>query len=134
MKRSRRDAGGDEQASLLNLGAKKAFIVAVRSSLRALLDGRAGSSTSRVRDMLGASFARLNAEFGFSLALTKAPEMERYIDELEPEVETNYVQYLGPDSGAAPVAAQVHGTVPAHAGVQAAGRVRKRERRSRDLE
>jgi hypothetical protein len=78
--------------SLLNLGAKKAFIV-LCTKLRALLIG-AQQLNVEVRDMLGASFARLNAEFGFSLALTKAPEMERYIDELS-LIETNYVQYLG---------------------------------------
>jgi len=78
--------------SLLNLGAKKAFIV-LCAKLRALLTG-AQQLNVEVRDMLGASFARLNAEFGFSLALTKAPEMERYIDELS-LIETNYVQYLG---------------------------------------
>ncbi len=78
--------------SLLNLGAKKAFIV-LCTKLRALLTG-AQRLNVEVRDMLGASFARLNAEFGFSLALTKAPEMERYIDELS-LIETNYVQYLG---------------------------------------
>lgn len=78
--------------SLLNLGAKKAFIV-LCTKLRALLTG-AQTLNVEVRDMLGASFARLNAEFGFSLALTKAPEMERYIDELS-LIETNYVQYLG---------------------------------------
>jgi hypothetical protein len=78
--------------SLLNLGAKKAFIV-LCTKLRALLAG-AQQLNVEVRDMLGASFARLNAEFGFSLALTKAPEMERYVDELS-LIETNYVQYLG---------------------------------------
>ena len=78
--------------SLLNLGAKKAFVV-LCTKLRALLTG-AQQLNVEVRDMLGASFARLNAEFGFSLALTKAPEMERYIDELS-LIETNYVQYLG---------------------------------------
>ena len=78
--------------SLLNLGAKKAFIV-LCTKLRALLTG-AQHLNVEVREMLGASFARLNAEFGFSLALTKPPEMERYIDELS-LIETNYVQYLG---------------------------------------
>ncbi len=78
--------------SLLNLGAKKAFIV-LCTKLRALLTG-AQQLNVEVRDMLGASFARLNAEFGFSLALSKAPEMQRYIDELS-LIETNYVQYLG---------------------------------------
>ena len=78
--------------SLLNLGAKKAFIV-LCTKLRVLLAG-AQTLNVEVRDMLGASFAKLNAEFGFSLALTKAPDMERYVDELS-LIERNYVQYLG---------------------------------------
>jgi hypothetical protein len=79
-------------ASLLNLGAKKAFM-----ALCARLDALLSSSLQRnaeIRDMLAASFARLNAEFGFSLALGKAPEMERYVEELR-LIESNYVQYLG---------------------------------------
>ena len=79
-------------ASLLNLGAKKAFI-ALCGRLRVLLTG-AQHLNVEVRDMLGASFARLNAEFGFSLALGKAPDMARYSRELD-LIERNYVQYLG---------------------------------------
>ena len=44
--------------------------------------------------MLGASFAKLNGEFGFSLAMTRAPDMERFISELA-LIEHSYVQYLG---------------------------------------
>jgi hypothetical protein len=79
-------------ASLLNLGAKKAFM-----ALCARLDALLASALQRnaeIRDMLAASFARLNAEFGFSLALGKAPEMDRYVEELR-LIESNYVQYLG---------------------------------------
>ena len=79
-------------ASIFNLGAKKAFI-ALCARLHALLAGAALRSTE-IRDMLAASFARLNAEFGFSLALGKAPEMERFSEELR-QIENNYVQYLG---------------------------------------
>ena len=79
-------------ATLLNLGAKKAFV-----ALCGRLDGLLASALQRnaeIRDMLAASFARLNAEFGFSLALGKAPEMTRYVEELK-LIENNYVQYLG---------------------------------------
>ena len=79
-------------ASLLNLGAKKAFI-ALCARLRVLLSG-AQQLNLEVRDMLGASFARLNAEFGFSLALVKGPDLDRFTDELG-LIERNYVQYLG---------------------------------------
>ena len=79
-------------ASLLNLGAKKAF-VALCARLRALLDD-AQTRSNEIRDMLGASFGKLNGEFGFGLAMTKSPELARFGDELR-EVEDGYVQYLG---------------------------------------
>ena len=79
-------------ASLLNLGAKKAFI-SLCKRLRKLL-AAAQASGSEIRDMLAASFAKLNAEFGFGLALPKGPDLDRYARELE-LIERNYVQYLG---------------------------------------
>ena len=79
-------------ASLLNLGAKKAFI-ALCGRLGQLLAG-AQTRSNEIRDMLGASFSKLNGEFGFSLAMTKAPELKRFVDELG-EVESGYMQYLG---------------------------------------
>ena len=79
-------------ASLLNLGAKKSFI-ALCEQLRNLL-GAAQARGTEMRDMLQASFTRLNAEFGFGLALTKPPALERFASELG-LIERNYVQYLG---------------------------------------
>ena len=79
-------------ASLLNLGAKKAFI-ALCARLRKLLDGGQVRS-NEIRDMLGASFGKLNSEFGFSLAMTRAPALTRFFTELG-EIETGYTQYLG---------------------------------------
>ena len=79
-------------ASILNLGAKKAF-AALCERLSALLTD-AGRRSGEIRDMLSASFTRLNAEFGFSLALGKPPEIDRFIAELQ-LIEANYVQYLG---------------------------------------
>ncbi len=79
-------------ASLLNLGAKKAFL-ALCSRLRELLEVsqvRAGE----IREMLHASFAKLNAEFGFSLSVGKAPDMQRFVNELA-LIQRSYVQYLG---------------------------------------
>jgi hypothetical protein len=80
------------RASLLNLGAKKAF-VALCARLRALLDG-AGKRSDEIREMLGASFAKLNGEFGFSLAMTRAPDLSRFHEELA-LIEHSYVKYLG---------------------------------------
>ena len=79
-------------ASLLNLGAKKAF-VALCARLRALLDD-AQKRSNEIRDMLGATFGKLNGEFGFSLAMTKSPELARFSAELS-QIEGSYVQYLG---------------------------------------
>ncbi len=79
-------------ASLLNLGAKKAF-VALCARLRALL--QAGQAhAGEIREMLGASFTRLNSEFGFGLALPKGPALDRFLPELA-LIERSYVQYLG---------------------------------------
>jgi len=79
-------------ATLLNLGAKKAF-VALCARLRAAL-AAVQQRGVEIRDMLGASFTRLNGEFGFSLALTKSPDMARFMDELD-LIEHSYVKYLG---------------------------------------
>lgn len=79
-------------ASLLNLGAKKAF-VALCQRLRALLS--AGQKNSlEIRHMLEASFGRLNAEFGFGLVLNPGPDLDRFSAELD-LIEKSYVQYLG---------------------------------------
>ncbi|CAN5458713.1 dynamin-like GTPase family protein [soil metagenome] len=82
----------DMGASLLHLGARKAF-VALCVRLRALL-AQAQQRSTEIRDMLGATFTQLNAEFGFSLALPKAPDLDRATQELA-GIETSYVQYLG---------------------------------------
>jgi hypothetical protein len=79
-------------ASILHLGAKRAF-VALCERLRALL-ASSQRRNGEIREMLAASFARLNAEFGFSLALGKPLEFERFASELQ-LIESNYVQYLG---------------------------------------
>jgi hypothetical protein len=91
-----RDEVAEMQASMgvsiLHLGAKKAFVV-LCERLRALL-ASAQRRNGEIREMLGASFARLNAEFGFSLTLGKPLEFERFTSELQ-LIESNYVQYLG---------------------------------------
>jgi hypothetical protein len=91
-----RDEVAEMQASMgsafLNLGARKAFI-ALCARLRALLT-QGQQRNNEIREMLSASFARLNAEFGFSLAIGKPLDFERFANELQ-LIESNYVQYLG---------------------------------------
>src|SRR6185437_2064075 len=75
-----RDEVAEMQASMggsiLNLGAKKAFL-ALCERLRGLL-ASSQRRNGEIREMLSASFARLNAEYGFSLALGKPLEFERF--------------------------------------------------------
>ncbi|MEO7336530.1 MAG: dynamin family protein [Caldimonas sp.] len=80
------------KASLLHIGSRKAF-AELCQRLQALLVLSTVRSVE-MRDMLAASFARLNAEFGFSLVVVKPPETSRYADELR-LIEANYVRYLG---------------------------------------
>ena len=91
-----RDEVAEMQAELgsafMHLGARKAF-VALCERLRGLL-AAAQRRNAEIREMLGASFARLNAEFGFSLVVGKPLDFERFASELQ-LIENNYVQYLG---------------------------------------
>ncbi len=81
------------RALLLNLNARRAFgDLCVR--LRGLL-AAAQSGGEEIHAMLGASYARLNAEFGFGLALDPPPALQRFVGELD-LIENGYGQYLGP--------------------------------------
>lgn len=80
------------QASLLNLGAKKAFVALVER-LRSLL-AEAERRSVEIQSMLSASFAKLNAEFGFSLAIGDPPDLDGFFEELA-LIDRSYVQYLG---------------------------------------
>ena len=91
-----RDEVAEMQAAMgsafRNLGARKAF-VALCERLRGLL--AAGlRRNGEIREMLNASFARLNAEYGFSLVVGKPLDFDRFASELQ-LIESNYVQYLG---------------------------------------
>ena len=79
-------------ASLLNLGAKKAFM-ALCTRLRDLLEATQKRGIE-IHTMLAASFAKLNAEFGFSLSVSPMPDLGRFVQELA-LIQRNYVQYLG---------------------------------------
>ncbi|MEY4763769.1 MAG: hypothetical protein RI907_442 [Pseudomonadota bacterium] len=79
-------------SSWLPLGAKKAFID-LCGRLRALIE-QAQSRNDEVHAMLVASYAKLNAEFGFSLVADKPLDVRKYTEDLN-LIEQNYVQYLG---------------------------------------
>ena len=80
------------QASLFNLGARKAF-GALCARLRAVLNG-ATRQSDEIGAMLGASFTRLNDDFGFTLALNPAVQGVRGLVELD-LIERNYLKFLG---------------------------------------
>jgi hypothetical protein len=80
------------RGSLLQLGAKRAFLM-LCGALRERL-GRAQERGHEIHAMLEASFAALNAEYGFSLSTGSTPELGRFVRDLE-LIERNYVQYLG---------------------------------------
>jgi len=79
-------------ASWLPLGAKKSFIE-LCARLRSLIE-QSQQRSDEIHAMLVASFAKLNAEFGFSLAADTAVDVRKYVDDLD-LIENNYVQYLG---------------------------------------
>lgn len=80
------------RASLLQLGAKKAFLT-LCGHLRERMT-QAQAHGREIHAMLEASFARLNSEYGFSLLAAPPPDLQRFVDDLE-LIERNYVQYLG---------------------------------------
>lgn len=83
---------GSIRESLLKLGARRSF-ANLFVELRGLLD-QAQKKGQDIRDMLGASFTRLNTEFGFSLSPSSLPDLARFRDDLA-LIERNYHQYLG---------------------------------------
>ena len=78
--------------SMLNLGTRKAFS-ALCAQLRQCVS-QAQSQMNEIQTMLSSYFARLNADFGFSLHAPPAPEIGRYLQDLD-LIERNYEQYLG---------------------------------------
>ena len=83
---------GSIRESFLKLGAKRSY-AQLFTDLRRLLD-EASKRSQDIRDMLAASFGRLNTEFGFALAATSTPDLSRFRDDMA-LIERNYVQYLG---------------------------------------
>ena len=79
-------------STLFNLGAKKAFTGLCERLRAALRDTRARGE--EVHQMLGGSFKQLNSDFGFALTLLRAPDLNRYVADLD-LIERSYGQYLG---------------------------------------
>ncbi len=79
-------------ASVLKLGARKAFIGLCKRLGDVLASVQQRSD--EIRAMLAASFAKLNGEFGFSLALTDPPDLRPFVAELD-DIEQSYARYLG---------------------------------------
>ncbi len=80
-------------ATPLQLGARKAFGATCERLRRALAKAR--NQSDEIQQMLRASYHQLNAEFGFALALAGAPQLERYVEDLD-LIERSYGRYLGP--------------------------------------
>ncbi|MGQ0599940.1 dynamin family protein [Aquabacterium sp.] len=78
--------------SWLPLGAKKSFID-LCGRLRDLIE-QAQQRNDEIHAMLVASYAKLNAEFGFSLVADVPLDVRKYAEDLN-LIERNYVQYLG---------------------------------------
>jgi hypothetical protein len=80
-------------ATPLHLGARKAFAATFQRLRDALASARAQSD--EIQQMLGASYQQLNAQFGFAFTLAGAPQLERFVEELD-LIERSYGRYLGP--------------------------------------
>ena len=83
---------GAMRASLLRLNARAA-LSELCARLRGLM-AAAQAGGEEIHAMLGASHARLNAEFAFGLSLEPPPVLLRFVAELD-RIESGYVQYLG---------------------------------------
>lgn len=75
-----------------SIGARQAFAT-LFERLRHRI-AQAQSQTDEMRQMLDASFAQLNAEFGFAFSLTPPPSLAPFVEELD-LVDHGYSRYLG---------------------------------------
>ncbi|MBS0305726.1 MAG: dynamin family protein [Proteobacteria bacterium] len=75
-----------------NLGGRGAFAELMKRLHAAL--ARAEAQAAEMRQMLEASFAQLNAEFGFAFAVSPVPALASYAKELG-RIEDNYGRYFG---------------------------------------
>jgi hypothetical protein len=78
--------------SLFNLGARKAFIALCERLVDAL--HQADERSAEIEQMLTGSYQKLNAEYGFALTISPAPDLERFQRDLR-LIQESYVRYLG---------------------------------------
>jgi Dynamin family len=78
-------------SGFFHLGARKAFALLCQRLRDTLVSAEATAEESR--QMIDASFLQLNAEFGFSFALSPAPLLQPYVNELD-LIDRNYSRYL----------------------------------------
>ena len=76
----------------LKMGVKKIYAQTF-DQLRGTLD-RVQASSTEIQAMLGGAFRQLNAEFGFSLQVPDAPQMEPFVHDIG-LIEQSHLQYLG---------------------------------------
>ncbi len=76
----------------IKLGIKKAYRQTF-TSLRAAMD-KAHTTNAEIQAMLEATFRQLNGEYGFSLQAPPAPDLARFVGDLE-QVERSHNQYMG---------------------------------------
>jgi hypothetical protein len=82
----------DADASWFRLGARKAF-TALGARLADTLT-LAAARTAEIEQMLAGSFRQLNADYGFALATSAPPTLERFVQDLR-LIQDSYVRYLG---------------------------------------
>lgn len=73
------------------LGGKKIYTTTF-DKLRSTM-GKAQASGAEIQAMLNGTFRQLNAEFGFSLQVPAAPQLDRFSDDLS-RIEQSHLQYL----------------------------------------
>jgi hypothetical protein len=78
--------------SLAALASRRAY-AALFDRLRARIDAAEGQG-AEIRRMLDASFAKLNAEFGFAFGVGPSPVLDRHRDDLA-AIEAAYGRYIG---------------------------------------
>jgi hypothetical protein len=76
----------------LKLGARKVYGQTFER-LRAIVD-KAQASGTEIQAMLDGTFRQLNAEFGFSLQVPAAPQVEGFMHDVA-QIEQSHLQYLG---------------------------------------
>ena len=75
----------------LKLGGKKIYTPTFDKRRSTM--GQAQASGAEIQAMLNGTFRQLNAEFGFSLQVPAAPQLERFADDLS-RIEQSHLQYL----------------------------------------